>query len=89
MTLKVLTVAQLFIWVLRPKVRGGHWPNPFSQEKWPKISKSTKTYHTHHHPIDDSLLSAHKNFSPIGPKSAELWPKNVCPNMGLCVIFGP
>ena len=40
-----------------------------------------KTVISYDQSIDNILLSSQKNFSPIGQKMAELWPKNVCPYM--------
>ena len=42
----------------------------------------------YHYSIDNSLLNSKKKLSPIGPEMAVLWPKNLCPNMGMRAIFG-
>ena len=51
------------------------------RQKRPKYQNqqiSTIAWNSYNQSIDNNLLRSHKNFSPIGPKMAEL-----CPNMGI------
>ena len=40
---------------------------------------------SHEQSIDNSFLSSHKKFNSIGQKTANLWPKNLCPY--ICQLY--
>ena len=74
------------------EARGGYAHFTLTAKSGPKMKNS-------HHNIDFSspfkncllimvFWSPIKNFIPIGPKIAELWPKHVCPNIDMRAIYG-
>ena len=91
---KVRPAGQLFGWVWRlHTIRGAHGGRAHfpaeSGSKNQKLTINIATQISYYQSIDNSLLNFHKELQPNWQEMAELWPNNVCPNMGMCANFWP